>query len=73
MVRELETKLLTREPFTFEREVGSGAIIAVYIRPILSGWHVVTYTDITDTKKVKKPFTLQWSVQKKLSCRLVKR
>ena len=54
MVRELETKLLTREPFTFEREVGSGAIIAVYIRPILSGGHVVTYTDITDTKKGQK-------------------
>jgi len=51
MVEGLEQKLLTREPFTIERELESGAIFAVYIRPIHSGGHVVTYTDISDTIK----------------------
>ncbi len=54
MIEQLETRLLSREPFRIEREVGSGAMIAVYIRPMQSGGHVVTYTDITDSKKSQK-------------------
>lgn len=51
MIEQLEARLLTREPFSIEREVASGAMIAVYIRPMQSGGHVVTYTDITESKK----------------------
>ena len=51
MIEQLENRLLAREPFSIEREVSSGAMIAVYIRPMQSGGHVVTYTDITDTKR----------------------
>lgn len=51
MVEQLESKLLAREPFSIERQAGSGAMVAVYIRPMQSGGHVVTYTDITETKK----------------------
>jgi len=54
LIEKLESRLLMREPFSIEREIGSGAMIAVYIRPTQSGGHVVTYTDVTETKKSQK-------------------
>lgn len=51
MIERLEKQLQTREPFSIERQVASGAMIAVYIRPMQSGGHVVTYTDITESKR----------------------
>ncbi len=51
MVERLEASLNARQPFSIERQAGSGAMVAVYIRPMQSGGHVVTYTDITETKK----------------------
>ncbi len=51
MVERLEASLMARQPFSIERQAGSGAMVAVYIRPMQSGGHVVTYTDITENKK----------------------
>ena len=46
----LEADLLKRQPFNIERKIPGGLEIAVYIRPLPSGGHVVTYTDITASK-----------------------
>lgn len=54
MIEQLEKRLETREPFSIERQTASGAMVAVYIRPMKTGGHVVTYTDITETKKSQK-------------------
>ncbi len=50
VAEQLEADLQKRQPFSIERRVPSGVEVAVYIRPIKSGGHVVTYTDITSTK-----------------------
>ncbi len=50
-VSSIEADLLSKQPFNLERKLGSGVEIAVYIRPMESGGHVVSYTDITESKK----------------------
>ncbi len=54
MAERLEADLAKRQPFNIERKIYGGGEIAVYIRPIESGGHVVTYTDITATKTNQK-------------------
>lgn len=54
MAERLEKDLLKRQPFNIERKISGGAEIAVYVRPIESGGHVVTYTDITASKSNQK-------------------
>lgn len=51
VVEGIEADLNTHRPFNLERKLGSGVEVAVYIRPMESGGHVVSYTDITETKK----------------------
>jgi diguanylate cyclase (GGDEF)-like protein len=58
MVERLEASLSARQPFSIERQAGTGAMVAVYIRPMQSGGHVVTYTDITETKKSQEALSL---------------
>lgn len=50
-VAAIEADLERRLPFNLERELGNGVVIAVYIRPMASGGHVVSYTDITEVKR----------------------
>lgn len=50
-VASIEADLNSRQPFNLERKLGSGIEIAVYIRPMEAGGHVVSYTDITESKK----------------------
>lgn len=54
VAEKLEADLQKRQPFSIERQVPGGVEVAVYIRPIKSGGHVVTYTDITSTKTNQK-------------------
>jgi len=51
MIEDLERRLEQRQPFSIERTIANGVVLAVYIRPVESGGHVVTYTDITETRK----------------------
>lgn len=54
VAEKLEADLQKRQPFSIERKIPGWAEVAVYIRPIKSGGHVVTYTDITSTKTNQK-------------------
>ncbi len=50
MVNGLEANLLKRQPFSIERKTAAGVVVAVDVRPMQSGGHVVTYSDITVSK-----------------------
>ncbi|MEM7257535.1 MAG: diguanylate cyclase [Pseudomonadota bacterium] len=50
-VANIEADLNSRQPFKLERKLGNGVEIAVYIRPMDAGGHVVSYTDITESKR----------------------
>ncbi len=54
VVAGIEADLNKHVPFSLERKLGTGVEIAVYIRPMESGGHVVSYTDITESKKNQK-------------------
>lgn len=49
-VDSIEADLDSKRAFHLERELGNGVVIAVYIRPMDAGGHVVSYTDITEVK-----------------------
>ena len=51
VVAGIEADLNKNIPFTLERQLGNGTELAVYIRPMEAGGHVVSYTDITESKK----------------------
>ncbi len=51
VVAGIEADLDKNIPFSLERQLGTGTELAVYIRPMEAGGHVVSYTDITESKK----------------------
>ncbi|MEM7190903.1 MAG: diguanylate cyclase, partial [Pseudomonadota bacterium] len=50
MVETAEARFQEQEPFSFDRKLPSGRIIATTARPKASGGFVVTFTDVTDAR-----------------------
>ncbi len=51
---DITAKMASREIFNLERSSGNGTFVSLTIRPLRSGGHVVSVTDITETKRHEK-------------------
>ncbi len=57
-VDDINAKMASREIFNLERASGNGTFIALTVRPLRSGGHVVSVTDVTKSKRQEKNVAL---------------
>lgn len=53
-VEETERRFASRLPFSFDRQLPSGRVVTTNVRPLANHSMVVTFTDVTDARKVQK-------------------